>query len=416
MPDDLVLSGEIDPEKVYGIKQQGKQIIIDDIERYRVSLYLQMVDPSHKTLVFCDTQDHAAMVRDIINQLSPATSPLYAVRVTADYVERGEQYLRDFQNDEKSIPTVLTTSRKLSTGVDAPEVRNIVLLREVTSIVEFKQIVGRGTRLSEGKDYFTIYDFVKAYQHFSDPAWDGPPADPPPTTGPQTCKQCGQKPCVCKTGSPDEPALCDACNNDPCVCDIPPKSLIRVQLADGKARELDSMVKTVFYSPNGRMLSQQEFLAQLYGDLQKRFPNVDQLRKHWASPVSRNLLLEELSSMGYTDQALADLTRLVRGEHSDLFDVLTYVAFHKDMVTRTHRATKARIHLGEYTPAMQEFLDFVLSQYVDQGVGEIAESKLADLIQIKYDSIADAKQSLGAISLIRQRYIDIQKLMYLDAS
>src|SRR5690606_5297520 len=97
---------------------------------------------------------------------------------------------------EKSIPTILTTSQKLSTGVDAPEVRNIVLLRPVNSMIEFKQIIGRGTRLFEGKDYFTIYDFVKAHHHFSDPEWDGEPIEPvsptPPRPQPQPCEICGQ--------------------------------------------------------------------------------------------------------------------------------------------------------------------------------------------------------------------------------
>jgi type I restriction enzyme R subunit len=412
MPEDLVLSGEIDPNKVYGIRQQGSQIIIDDIEQYRVSLYLQMVDPSHKTLVFCDTQDHAAMIRDLINRLSPATSTMYCVRVTADDGARGEQHLRDFQNDEKSIPTVLTTSRKLSTGVDAPEVRNIVLLRHVSSIVEFKQIVGRGTRLADGKDYFTIYDFVKAYEHFSDPAWDGPPADPPPgPPGPVACADCGQSPCVCRTEDPP-PLVCTLCNNDPCVCDDGPRTTIRVQLADGKARELDSMVKTVFYGPNGRMISQREFLAQLYGDLQSKYPDIDSLRRQWASPITRQQLLDELAMLGYGDQQLQDLTKLVQGEHSDLYDVLTYVAYHKEMVPRIERASKARVVLSNYQSEMQQFLNFVLDQYVDQGVSEIAESKLADLITLQYDSIADAKQSLGQISKIRQRYIDVQAALY----
>ena len=86
--------------------------------------------------------------------------------------------MRDFQDNEKSIPTILTTSQKLSTGVDAPEIRNIVLMRPVNSMVEFKQIVGRGTRLYDKKDHFTIYDFVEAHEHFKDDEWDGPPLKP----------------------------------------------------------------------------------------------------------------------------------------------------------------------------------------------------------------------------------------------
>src|SRR5438046_2265868 len=106
--------------------------------------------------------------------------PNYCARVTADDVERGEHFLRDFQDNENTIPTVLTTSQKLSTGVDARNIRNIVLMRPINSMIEFKQIIGRGTRLFDGKDYFTIYDFVKAHHHFNDPEWDGEPIEPEP--------------------------------------------------------------------------------------------------------------------------------------------------------------------------------------------------------------------------------------------
>ncbi len=147
-------------------------------EAYRVKLFMGMIDQREKTLVFCATQDHALAVRDLINQMKTSTDPNYCVRVTADDGELGDQYLRDFQDNEKTIPTILTTSQKLSTGVDARNVRNIVLMRPVNSMIEFKQIIGRGTRLYDGKDYFTIYDFVKAHQHFSDPEWDGEPLEP----------------------------------------------------------------------------------------------------------------------------------------------------------------------------------------------------------------------------------------------
>ena len=108
-------------------------------------------------------------------------TPTTAIELQLRMVSLEKNTLRDFQDNEKSIPTILTTSRKLSTGVDAPEVRNIILMRPVKSMVEFKQIVGRGTRLAEGKDYFTVYDFVKAHDHFNDDEWDGPPQEAPPT-------------------------------------------------------------------------------------------------------------------------------------------------------------------------------------------------------------------------------------------
>ncbi len=141
---------------------------------------MDQIDQSEKTLVFCATQDHALAVRDLINQIKTSSDPNYCQRVTANDGELGEQHLRDFQDNEKTIPTILTTSQKLSTGVDARNIRNIVLMRPINSMIEFKQIIGRGTRLYDGKDYFTIYDFVKAHHHFSDPEWDGEPLEPEP--------------------------------------------------------------------------------------------------------------------------------------------------------------------------------------------------------------------------------------------
>ncbi len=117
--------------------------------------------------MFCATQDHALAIRDLINQLKSSPDPNYCQRVTADgWRTWRARWLRAFQDNEKTIPTILTTSQKLSTGVDARNVRNIVLLRPVNSMIEFKQIIGRGTRLYDGKDYFTIYDFVKATSPF----------------------------------------------------------------------------------------------------------------------------------------------------------------------------------------------------------------------------------------------------------
>ncbi len=180
VPDDKVIEGEIEEGKRYREPQFNRTIEIEERERYRVKLFMDQIDQREKTLVFCATQAHALLVRDLINQMKTSTDPNYCVRVTADDGALGEQFLRTFQDNEKSIPTILTTSQKLSTGVDARNIRNIVLMRAIGTMIEFKQIIGRGTRLFDGKDYFTIYDFVKAYEHFNDPEWDGEPIEPEP--------------------------------------------------------------------------------------------------------------------------------------------------------------------------------------------------------------------------------------------
>jgi type I restriction enzyme R subunit len=413
--DDDVETGEIDTERKYTEVDFNRIIEIKAREEYRVKTFMNMINQGQKALVFCVTQVHAAAIRDLINQYADSKNPNYCQRVTADDSKIGEKHLRDFQDNEKSIPTVLTTSRKLSTGVDAPEIRNIVLLRPVKSMVEFKQIVGRGTRLFDGKEYFTVFDFVNAHEHFKDPEWDGEPLEPEPyekrERGKGKCKKCGQpKPCGCVEEPDTEP--CPECGNDPCVCDEPPKKMIKVKLSDNKVREIDSMVKTSFWSPTGTPISAQEFLDQLFGDLPSLFKSEDELRKLWSLPATRKKLLEELNEKGYTDAQLEDLCKLVHGEDSDLYDVLNYIAYHKELVPRLDRADKAKIQLGDYNSKQQEFLNFVLEQYVKEGVDELDDAKLPDLLELKYRAIADAKRELGDIKSIRETFIGFQEHLY----
>src|SRR6266446_5337413 len=179
-PDDTVVEGEIEAGKLYDEPDFNKIIEIREREKKRVEILMQQINQNEKTLVFCANQAHALVVRDLINQMKTSNDPNYCQRVTANDGALGEQHLRDFQDNEKTIPTILTTSQKLATGVDARNIRNIALMRPINSMIEFKQIIGRGTRPYDGKDYFTIYDFVKAHHHFNDPEWDGEPLEPEP--------------------------------------------------------------------------------------------------------------------------------------------------------------------------------------------------------------------------------------------
>lgn len=410
-PDDEV-EGEIEEAREYTEADFNRIIEIKAREEYRVKLFMDLINQNQKTLVFCATQIHAAAVRDLINQYTESKSTNYCHRVTADDGKRGEQHLRDFQDNEKSIPTILTTSQKLSTGVDAPEIKNIVLMRPVNSMVEFKQIVGRGTRLFDGKDYFTIFDFVNAHNHFQDPEWDGEPLEPETPTGggtPRVCNICGETPCVCER---PEPEPCPECDNIPCVCETPPRRMIKIKLSDNKVREIDSMVKTSFWSSTGKPISSQEFIAQLFGDLPSFFKDEKELRHLWSLPSTRKKLLTELSEKGYTNSQLEDLRELIHGEDSDLFDVLSYVAYHKDLVPRLERASRAKIQLNDYNQKQQEFLNFVLEQYVKEGVNELDDSKLPNLLELKYKALADAKRELGDIKSIRDTFIGFQEYLY----
>ena len=409
---DMVEEGEVEYERKYTEADFNRIIQIKEREEYRVKLFMDTINQNQKTLVFCATQIHAAAVRDLINQYATSKNAKYCVRVTADDGAIGEQFLADFQDNEKNIPTVLTTSQKLSTGVDAPEIRNIVLLRPVNSMVEFKQIVGRGTRLFDGKDYFTVYDFVNAHHHFKDPEWDGEPLDPEPTVprkAKKPCSYCGERPCVCEQSVPE---TCSACGNSPCICDNPTRKMVKIKLADNVVREFDSMRKTSFWSPEGKPISAEQFIQKLFGDLPSFFNSEEELRKIWIIPSTRKRLLEELSEKGYSNEQLDDLRMIIHGEDSDLFDILSYVAYHRDIVPRLERAERAKIKLDSYNPSQQEFLNFVLEQYVRVGVNELDDDKLPDLLELKYNAIADAKKALGDIPSIRNAFIGFQAYLY----
>jgi type I restriction enzyme R subunit len=283
-------------------------------------------------------------------------------------------------------------------------------MRPINSMIEFKQIVGRGTRLYDGKDYFTIYDFVDAHKHFRDPTWDGEPIDPvePTPKDKKPCRVCQQQPCVCEKEAAE---TCEKCNKDPCCCDAGTK-IVTVTLSNNNVLEFDSMIKTSFWSPTGTPISATDFILQLYSDLPDFFSSEEELRRLWSLPDTRKKLLTELSDKGYSYEQLSDLRNLVNGADSDLFDVLNYIAYHKDLVPRFERAKIAKMRLSNYNPNQQDFLNFVLEQYVEEGVDELYVEKLSSLLTLKYSTIADAKNQLGDIKSIRQSFIDFQQTLY----
>lgn len=396
-PDDLVVEGDIVAGKRYEEKDFNKIIEIKERETYRVKLLMGMIDQRQKTIVFCATQVHALVVRDLINQMKTSTDPHYCVRVTADDGALGDQALREFQDNEKTIPTILTTSQKLSTGVDARNVRNIVLMRPVNSMIEFKQIIGRGTRLYDGKDYFTIYDFVKAHHLFSDPEWDGEPEEPAASEPPRPVP----------SGPPVEPPD----RPEPPV--PPPPAKIKVMLANGKERTIQSMTATSFWSADGTPMSAAQFLESLFGALPEFFNDEDQLRAIWSDPATRKSLLAGLADKGFSAEPLAEMQKLIEAENSDLFDVLAYVAFEAEPETRSERASKVRaVAYQQFNDKQQAFVDFVLAQYVKQGVDELDAEKLSPLLKLKYNALNDALKDLGSPEQIRQVFVGFQRHLY----
>ncbi len=397
--DDQIIEGEIEEGRVYKEPDFNRIIEIKEREAKRVKIFMDDASQNEKAIIFCATQDHAGAVRDLVNQYKKSKNPNYCVRVTANDGEIGEQFLREFQDNEKTIPTILTTSQKLSTGVDARNIRNIVLMRPINSMIEFKQIVGRGTRLFDGKYFFTIYDFVDAYHHFADPEWDGEALeDESPTLDPN-----------------DKPEP----NIDPKELDNngveakEKRKRIKIKLSDGKEREIQHMMATSFWSKEGKPISAPEFMQNLFGKMPDLFKSEDELRKIWSKPDTRKALLEKLDEEGFGKDELKTLQKLIDAEKSDLFDVLEYVFNSHQPITR-----KARVKLAKnaiftnLNDKESEFIDFVLSKYIESGVEELDQDKLPTLLTNKYQSLEDAKSILGEPKKISLLFIDFQKYLY----
>jgi type I restriction enzyme R subunit len=403
-PDDDVEEGELEVGKTYELKDWNITIEIEARERRLVQEMLSNINPNEKTIVFCANQAHAAFIRNLINQESSSPIVDYCVRVTANDGAIGETHLRNFQDNEKEIPTILTTSQKLSTGVDARNIRNIVLMRIVNSMIEFKQIIGRGTRLWEGKDYFTVIDFVGAYHKFNEPEWDGDPVDPVPGGSGGN-------------GSGEEERECVECGEMSCICEKPfAIKKVKIKLADGKEREIKTTSVSMFMV-DGKPLGIEEFIKKLFNTLQlpELFGSEDKLRELWANPITRRELLKKLEQHNCSKADLLKLQEIIDAKDCDLFDVLEYISYARNPITRMERVSEAEDNIYAFLNAEQKvFIEFVLSNYIKDGVDELDDSKLGELITLKYKTNTDAKRALGDLREIRNIFINFQKYLYLE--
>jgi type I restriction enzyme R subunit len=427
--DGVVVKGEPEPGKVYKEGDFNRIITIPQREKMRVRYWMDRFNPKDKTLVFCATQEHAGTVRDYINEYAVekgwSTNTRYCVRVTANDAVAGENDLKTFQDNEKTIPTILTTSRKLSTGVDARNVRNIVLMRPCNNMIEFKQIIGRGTRLYEGKDYFTIYDFVKAHYNFADPEWDGEPLPP------EVCERCGNSPCTCeKDGDGAAEGACEVCGQNPCICRKPEpepcpdcgqrpcvcEKKVVITLSDGRSRQIRHISSAMYWSTEGKPITAREFVERMFDDLPQFFENEDKLREIWSDPSTREKLLSDLAEAGYDDEKLDSMKDLIDAKDSDVYDILAFVAYAAETRTRRDRVKLAKpfIQKAFGDQNQREFIDFILEKYVEDGVRELSANKMRSLVELKYNTIGDAVAEFGSPAAIRETFIGFQKHLYSD--
>lgn len=416
-PTDTVESGEVDTEREYTLTDFNNKIYLPAREEKMVQIMFEQINPNQKTIIFCNDEKHAAMIRDAINKYKPqgtlGDNANYCVRITSSEGETGDQYLREFRDNERQIPTIVTTSRKLSTGVDARNVRFVVLMRNVGSMIEFKQIIGRGTRVYDGKDYFTIVDFYGNDSKFQDPEWDGEPTEVDVTD--------------IKTEEPapveEGPSISSGDNSK--EGDTPPeyegseleeqkeiKQKTIVKLADGKSREIKYSVDTQFYM-DGKPVGPAEFLEILFGELPEFYTSEEDLRTKWSNPRTRALLLQGLSERGFDAEKLDKLKELIDAEECDVYDVLRYISYAKEAFSRGDRADFIRdYYLMELDKEEREFVAFVLDAYENSGENELSMDNLQGLVELKYHTMSDAVRALGSAEEIVEEYLQLQKELY----
>ena len=410
--DDDVESGEVDPNKIYTEDDfYHGNIKIRDRDEFRVEEFLKQIDPDEKTIVFGATQAHAAILRDMINQHSRKPNVNYCKRVTSDDGDKGEADLKTFQDNEKLLPTILTTSQKLSTGVDAKNVRNIVLMRPVNNIIEFKQIIGRGTRLFDGKYFFTIYDFVGASKNFSDPEWDGEPIidSPEPPDGGEPDGGNGS------SGGTRKPKPCKICGNLPCTCDAKTKEkkCVEIKLSANHVLRLQAQWQEKFMF-DGELITLEQFIKILFGKIPEFFKDSQDLRARWSDPTTREALLQNLSDNGFSKERLRQVQALTQNEKCDLLDVLELIAYNKSPMERAERVRLMHEEiLNEISEKQVPFMEFVLQQYVENGVDELSLNQLPELVKLKYGTIKDACDKMGVTGKdLKKLFTDFQKTLY----
>ena len=413
---DQEISGTIDKEKTYTESDfYNGRIRIKERDEHRVQEFLGKIDPDEKTIIFCATQKHAMIVRDMVNKHKARSANNYCERVTADDGEVGEATLRAFQDNEKLLPTILTTSYKLSTGVDARNVRNIVLMRPIRNMIEFKQIIGRGTRLFDKKYYFTIYDFVGASEMFKDSDWDGD----------TYCTVCGNWPCTCnKKATPyttrdgeenivDDPAPCPVCGHLPCTCEGPKTKLIDIRLSPSRRLTLETTwEQKIFFGDE--FISLEEYIRKLFGKIPEFFSGASDLREKWSNPHTREQLLKTMDEAGFAEDKLNLLKNMLKMQKCDLLDVLEYIGYNS---TPMERSKRVEIVQKQYVDTLdkeqKEFDNYILQFYVRNGFKELSADKLTTFIDIKYGSIADAKQKLQMNPAdMREHYYELQRRLY----
>ncbi len=358
-------------DRIYNNNDYDYNIIIEDRIRevaHEISNYLKHTDRMAKTIVFCADEAHAERMRSaLVNENADMCqiNSNYVVRITGSD-EYGKSQIDYFRSVASFYPVIATTSKLLSTGVDCKMVKLIVLDQSIGSMTEFKQIIGRGTRISEqnGKTHFTIMDFRNVTRLFADPGWDGPiePAEP--------CPVCGNVPCTCTPKPLPPPQPCPICGHLPCICPPPPppppKPIID---RDGCRVEIINKVFYV-YDTEGRLLHTEKIIDYTKRNILNNYATLDTFKECWRNTEKKEEIVDMFREQGINLPALMAEEKM---EDVDIFDFICHVAYDREPLTRRERANNVRKKdiFGRYGEQARQVLEALLDKYMDDGIQEL---------------------------------------------
>ncbi|HEF9198544.1 TPA: DEAD/DEAH box helicase family protein [Campylobacter coli] len=389
-PDDII-EGELE-KGFYKMSEFERNIHLPQYNDFLAKEILKLIDPMDKTIIFCANQAHASDIKRAIDKYKSVKRDDYCVRVTSDEGKIGLDYLKLFQDNDKSYPVILTSSKMLTTGVDAKNVRNIVLLANIGSMVEFKQIIGRGTRVYEGKDFFTILDFVGATKLFYDPKWDGEKIE--------ELKEQDEKEKITKEHIKQTKE------------ESKEKKSVTIHLKGTKLKVLD--ITTSYVGAQGKPLSTKEFLEFLIGKLGEYYDDEAKLREIWSDQKNRERFLKALANDGVDEDALKDLREIFQKD-CDIYDVLAHLSFNAEIKTRQERVLQ--VENGEFLKRFQKekaikFIEFLLNRYQEYGIKDFDDG-LKPLIELSsLGNVRELADEFGGLEILKQSFDDLQREIY----
>lgn len=405
--------GQEIPAGLYGTKDFERVLSVlsrTEAVAKHLTHYLRNSDPQDKTIVFCVDQEHALEMRNALARLNPDWLVLYpdwVARVVSDEGKEGRLHLDNFQDPEMASPVILTTSQMLTTGVDAPTCRNVVLFRPINSMTDFKQIIGRGTRVSleHDKTYFTILDYTGATGLFYDPAFDGDPVDTIKTT-------------IDGEGNEIETTAVNPADFD---YDLGHRTTAEEVLAEPHKFYIDGEPVYVIgeqafdLDPEGNTLRVVAYTDYAGECVRRLLPTAVHLQDAWTLAEQRAEIIAALQKQGIT---LEELAAKAKRPEADPLDLLLHVAYNAPLLTRRERAEKVKQNkpdfFNTYTPAARQVLDELLLKYADYGPQQLDD--LAAVLKVPpftaYGTVLDIASFFGGVPEMRAAVERLKSLLY----